>query len=231
MGTTHGDDAIMPAAQKIEIAAADGHRLTAWRCEAEKPRGGVVTLHAVYGLTEHMGLVCERWAAAGYTAIAPALFDRIGRDIVHPYATPGAGTQTYNALSADGIMADIEAAAAATGERSRAISGFCTGGTWAWRAGAQRDFAAQVNFYGSAIPALLDLRPRCPTILHYGDADHVVSVAQIEAIHARHPEVELHVYPGAGHAFENVDQATYDATAADLAWARSVAFLDRALAA
>jgi carboxymethylenebutenolidase len=218
-------------ARKIELTASDGHRLTAWRCE---PRGmaygGVVVLHAVYGLTDHMADVCRRWAEAGYTAVAPALFDRLGSNIVHPYDRPGDGAKCYNALSEEQIMADIEAASNATGAPGHVvISGFCTGGTWAWHAAARAAFAAQVNFYGSAIPARLDMVPMCPTILHYGDNDHVVSVAMIDQIRERRPDVELHVYPGAGHAFVNNEQATFNANAADLAWSRSLAFLEHHL--
>ena len=62
---------------------------------------------------------------------------------------------------------------------------------------------------------------------HHGDSDHVVPLAEVQNIAARHPRVEMYVYTGAGHAFENAEQATYDATAGDLAWARSIAFLDR----
>jgi carboxymethylenebutenolidase len=111
-----------------------------------------------------------------------------------------------------------------------AISGFCTGGSWAWRASARLRFPAQVNFYGSHIPALVDLVPLCPTILHYGEQDLLAPRQAIETIRARHPAVELHVYPGAAHAFENVEQASYDAAAADLAWQRSIAFMDRHVA-
>jgi carboxymethylenebutenolidase len=174
-----------------------------------------------------MGDVCARWAAAGYTAIAPALYDRVAPDLIHAYDRAADGSKTYAQLTEGHIFADVEAAAAAAGPAGTvAISGFCSGGSWAWRAAAALDFAAQVNFYGSHIPALIDLVPRCPTILHYGDVDHVVSLAEIERIGARHPSVELHIYRGAGHAFENNEQATYDQRAADLAWQRSIAFLD-----
>jgi carboxymethylenebutenolidase len=216
-------------AKKIDIAALDGHRLSAWRCEpAGRPtRGGIVILHAVYGLTEHMGAVCERWAAAGYTAVAPALFDRLGPDIVHSYSAGRAGTECYNALTQDQIFADIRAAADAAGGLKRvAISGFCTGGTWAWKAGAALPFPLQVNFYGSAIHANLDLKPLSPIILHFGTQDHVVSTDRIELIHKHHPQVQLHLYAGVGHAFENVEQSTFDKDASDLAWARSIAFMD-----
>ena len=214
-------------AARIEVAAADGHRLSAWRAEpSARAKGGVVVLHAVYGATTHMGDVCARWAAAGYTAVAPALFDRIARDRVHAYDKPADGTKDYTALTEAQIFADIAACVGAAGGRA-AISGFCTGGTWAWRAAATMDFPAQVNFWGSHIPAFINLIPRCPTILHYGDRDHVVPMAEVEKIRKRHPDVEMHVYAGAGHAFENVEQANYNAVAGDLAWARSIAFMDR----
>ena len=218
------------SARKIEIAASDGHRLSAWKCEpvGNHARGGIVILHPVYGLTDHMGAVCERWAAAGYTAVAPALFDRLGPGIVHPYSAARAGSGCYQALNQEQIFADVIAASeSAGGIGCVAISGFCTGGTWAWKAGAAMKFCAQINFYGSAIHANLDLMPLSPVILHFGDKDHVVPVGQVDLIRARHPQVELHVYEGAGHAFENADQSTFDRTASDLAWARSIAFMDR----
>ena len=220
------------AARKIDLPARDGHTLSAWHARPSgEARGGVVVLHAVYGLTAHIGDVCTTWAAAGYSAVAPALYDRVARDLVHDYDRASDGSKTYASLTEAGIFADIAAAAAAAGPAGRvAISGFCSGGSWAWRAAAALEFAAQVNFYGSHLPALIDLVPRCPTILHYGDADHIVPLAQIERIRARHPEIDLHVYPGAGHAFENHEQATYNRSAADLAWQRSIAFLDKHIA-
>jgi len=219
----------VPEPEKIELTAADGHRLSAWSAQpVGQPKGGIVVLHAVYGATRHMGDVCARWAAAGYRAIAPALFDRLGRDIVHPYDRPNDGIRSYDSLTETQIHADIQAAAAAAGTSGRvAISGFCTGGSWAWRASAKFRFPAQVNFYGSHIPALIEVVPQCPTILHYGEKDLLAPAPAIDNIRARHPAVELYVYPGAAHAFENVEQANYDAAAADLAWQRSIAFMDR----
>ncbi len=217
----------------IELAAADGHRFTAWRSDPDGPaKGGIVVLHAVFGLTPHMGDVCARWADAGYSAIAPALFDRHRRDLIHPYTADGvaAGAKSYADLTEAQIMADIAASAAAAAPPGRvAMSGFCTGGSWSWKAAATLDFAAQVNFYGSHIftPDYIDLEPRCPTILHYGDADPVVPMAEVRKIGGRHPSVDLRIYPGAVHAFENPDQASYNAAAADQAWQRSIAFMDR----
>ena len=152
---------------------------------------------------------------ARLTELFPALF--VGPD----------GNGTWKPIKLR-IHADIQAAAAAAGTSGRvAISGFCTGGSWAWRASAKFRFPAQVNFYGSHIPALIEVVPQCPTILHYGEKDLLAPAPAIDNIRARHPAVELYVYPGAAHAFENVEQANYDAAAADLAWQRSIAFMDR----
>ncbi|MDB5509742.1 MAG: dienelactone hydrolase family protein [Hyphomicrobiales bacterium] len=217
--------------RRIEIRAADGHMFEAWRADPSgAAKGGVVVLHAVYGLTDHIGDVCARWAQAGYAAVAPALYDRRGRGVVHSYSRAGAdaGIASYEALTQAEIFADVSACADAVRSAGRvAISGFCTGGTWAWRAAASLPFDAQVNFYGSHVPAHLDLPQPLPTIMHYGDSDPIMPMDKIQSIAARHPDVEICIYPSAGHAFCNPEQATYDASAAEEAWRRSFAFLER----
>lgn len=218
--------------QQITLTAGDGHRLAAWRSDPDgAPRGGIVVLHAVYGLTTHMGDVCDRWAGEGFAAIAPSLFDRQGPGHVNPYTDAGieAGRALYAAVHEETALADIAAAADALRPAGPvAVSGFCTGGTWAWIAAASMDFAAQVNFYGSQVPDHLDRTPRCPTIMHYGDEDRVVPPERIELIRTAHPNVTIHVYPGGKHAFFNPEQTTvHDPAAADLAWRHSLDFLNR----
>lgn len=221
-----------PAARQVQLTASDGHKFTVYRAEPAGPsKGGIVILHAVYGLTTNMGDVCAAWAQAGYTAVAPALFDRLKPETVHPYTREGvqAGTDSYNKLTEAQIFADIAACTASAGGEARtAISGFCTGGSWAWRAASKMNFAAHVNFYASHVhtPEYINLEPRSKTIIHYGDKDAVVSMADIERIRARHPSVEIFIYPGAGHAFLNPDQQSYHAPSAQPAWARSIAFMD-----
>ncbi len=225
----------VPGLERLELTAHDGHRIPAWRCEPlTVPKAGVVVLHAIFGLTRRMAEVCGLWADAGYRAVAPALFARLGPSLEFPYEHNVPGIQSYAALTAEDILADIDAATAAAGAGAGAanvlISGFCTGGSWAWRAAAARTFLAQINFYGSHVPALLDLTPRCPTLLLYGDSDHIVPRADIERIRSRHPEATLEVYSGAGHAFENPYQPGYHARTAARAWVRAIAFADTVLA-
>ena len=98
--------------QRITLTSNDDHSLGAWRSDPKAAaKGGIVMLHAVYGLTDHMGDVCDAFGAQGYAAIAPALYDRIGPGIVHPYTADGvaAGRGSYGALSAEQILADVAA--------------------------------------------------------------------------------------------------------------------------
>lgn len=220
--------------KSITLQSADGHRFEAARSDpVPRAKGGVVVLHAIYGLTSHIAGVCDQWAAAGYAAIAPALFDRVGRGLVHPYGAAGgeAGRKCYAATSEANILAEIAACAAAMKDCGPSIvSGYCTGGTWAWVASAKQAFDAQVNFYGSHVAQKLDLHPRCPTVMHYGDKDHVVSMPDIQRIQAANPGVLIHVYPAGGHAFFNPEQEHYAADHAALSWQRSLEFLERHLA-
>ena len=221
-------------AKKLELTAQDGNVFDVYRADPEgAAKGGIVVLHAIYGLTTHIGDVCDQWAGAGYAAIAPSLFDRTKRGCVFGYDTDGAaaGTDHYGRLTKEGVLADVAACSQAFGETMpKIISGFCTGGTWAWISSANLPFDAQVNFYGSHVVENIAIKPKCPTVMHYGDSDHIVDVPGIETIKSAHPDVLVHVYPGSGHAFFNPEQSRYNKEAAAQTWANSLAFLDTVLA-
>lgn len=223
-------------AQRISVTARDGHAFSAWTAAPDDDaKGGIVLLQAIYGLTSHLGDVCDGFAGDGYAAIAPALYDRTEPDRVFSYDQAGvaAGTAFRENLNEATVSLDVSACAyyLRRSVRNVAISGFCTGGSWAWICADALDFDAAVIFYGSDVFRLLDRKPRCPTILHYGDSDHVVPIDQVTEIGAMNPQCGLYVYPGCGHAFFNPEQAHYDAAAAALAQRRTVEFLDCRFAA
>ena len=67
--------------ETIKLTASDGHELAAYRAEPDgKPRGGIVVIQEIFGVNGHIREVADGYAAAGYLAIAPALFDRTQRD-------------------------------------------------------------------------------------------------------------------------------------------------------
>ena len=216
-------------ADRITLTAGDGHVLDAWHAAPDRASGGIVVLHAIYGLTAHMADVCDLYAKSGIAAIAPALYDRSGKDIVFGYDAAGraGGMAQRETLGEATVLTDVEAALAALrADGPVAVQGFCTGGTWGWIAAARLAADAAVIYYGSDVYQHRGLRPSCPAILHYGDRDVVVPFDEVEAIRDAHPGLEFHLYPGADHAFFNPEQESHDSRAAALAHRRSVAFLE-----
>src|SRR4030081_784572 len=114
----------------IQLSAADGHVLAAHLAEpAGKPRGGIVVIQEIFGVTRHIRDVADQYAAAGYVAVGPALFDRGEGDGDVPYSDAKKGFGYVKALSTDSVMADIQAAV----EHARAagkvgVVGYCWGG-------------------------------------------------------------------------------------------------------
>jgi carboxymethylenebutenolidase len=219
-------------ANRVSVTAADGHSFEAWRADpAGSPKGGVIFLQAIYGLTSHLGDVCDQFAATGFAAMAPALYDRIEPNTVFPYDHDGmlGGMAFRENLTEATVLADVSACADALRPAAGkiAISGFCTGGTWAFISASELDLDAAVIFYGTDVHDHLDRTLNCPTLMHYGDVDHILPIETIRKIEATYPEAEFHVYPGAGHAFYNPEQANHHADAASLAHDRSVEFLNR----
>ena len=219
-------------AERVSITASDGHKLDAWRsAPAGEVKGGIIFLQAIYGLTTHLGDVCDQFARDGYAAMAPALYDRAGRNKVFAYDQEGlkGGMAFREHLAEETVLLDVAACAETLRPTAGkvAIAGFCTGGTWAWASASALDLDAAVIFYGSNIPDYLDRNARCPAIMHYGDRDHIMPIETVRQIETNYPDVGFHIYPGAGHAFFNPEQANHNPDAARLAYERTITYLNQ----
>ncbi len=94
----------------IELTTSDGHTLGAYKAELSgTPKGGVVVIQEIFGVNQHIKNVADQYAAAGYLAIAPALFDRVEKGLELGYGQEdfGKGRDTRGALDNDGIQADV----------------------------------------------------------------------------------------------------------------------------
>jgi carboxymethylenebutenolidase len=223
----------------VELTAADGHRLSAYLAEpAGKPRGGIVVIQEIFGVTRHIRAVADQYAAAGFLTAAPALFDRVERNVDVPYTDMQKGFSYVKALKTDEVMLDIQAgldrvapdrvapdrvagAAAKVG-----VVGYCWGGTMAYLAAARLKIAAAVAYYGGGIHNHTDEKPRVPVMFHFGEKDAHIPLEAIEQIKAAYPQGVYHLYP-AGHGFNCTDRASFDAASAKLALERSLEFLHR----
>jgi carboxymethylenebutenolidase len=213
----------------IELTASDGHRLAAYRAEpAGKPRGGLVVIQEIFGVNGHIRSVADGYAADGYLAIAPALFDRVERGFEIGYSPPDIerGRAVRAKVSLDGALKDVAAAIKAAGSAGKVgIVGYCWGGTVAWAAATRLDgLACSSPHYGGGIAEIATERPRCPVMFHFGETDQQIPMTDVEKIRKAQPAQTLHVYP-AGHGFNCDQRGSYHAPSAKLARERTLAFL------
>ena len=217
----------------IKLTAADGHTFSAYRAGAEGATMGLVVVQEIFGVNSHMRFASDALAQSGFAVVSPALFDRAERDVELGYTPEDiqAGLALRAKITEEQVMHDIEAAAASLGTASVGIIGYCWGGTIAWwGATRSRSFKAAVGWYGGGIAATKTETPNCPVQLHFGAEDHGIPLADVDAIRAAQPGVEVYVYEGAGHGFGCEQRGSFDQKSFDLAQNRSLDFFRKHLA-
>lgn len=219
-------------AHDIELTAADGHRLTAAIAPPEGvPVGGVLIIQEIFGLNSHIREVCDQFAEAGFLAVAPAIFDRLGKNMTVEYPDVERGRELVGRLDPRQTILDCAAGVEHATRAGRVgVVGFCWGGAQAYRCAAELPVAAAVAYYGGGIHNMTDLTPACPLMLHYGDRDAHISMDQVAEVRAANPEAVVHIYQGVGHGFNCNERGDYDPEAACLAFGRTTEFLKRYLA-
>lgn len=215
--------------QTIDINAADGFRLSAYRADpAGTPRGGLVVVQEIFGVNSHIRKVCDGYASEGYVAIAPALFDRVQRGVELSYGDDDiakgrdlkTGSDTQAALRDVAAAIDVVRPAGKVG-----LVGYCWGGYIAWMAAARLEgLACAVPYYGGGMLEAINEQPKCPVMAHFGRKDTHIPVAGVEKLQAAHPAAKVFLYD-AGHGFNCDERGSFDADAARLARERSIAFL------
>jgi len=215
--------------KSITLTAEDSHRLAGYRAEpVGKPRAGIVVIQEIFGVNQHMRKVTDGFAAEGYLALAPAIFDRVQRDFEIGYAPADVetGRATRGKIQLDDMVADIRAAVKALQAEGLKVGvvGYCLGGTLAWLSATRIDgVAAAVCYYGGGIAASASERPKCPVLIHWGETDASIPPDHWETVKKAHPTVPAHVYP-AGHGFNCDERGSYHAESAKLARQRTLDF-------
>jgi carboxymethylenebutenolidase len=212
----------------VELTAADGHRLSAYLSEPTGASlGGIVVIQEIFGITRHIRAVADQFAAAGFLAAAPALFDRVERGVDVPYTDMQKGFSYVKALKTGQVMFDIQAAIDRVSAAGKVgVVGYCWGGTMAYLAAARLKIAAAVAYYGGGIHNYTGEKPRIPVMFHFGEKDTHIPMSAVEQIKTAYPEGIYHMYP-ADHGFNCTDRASFDAASAKLALERSLKFLHR----
>ncbi len=240
--------------QMIDI---DG--VSAYRAEPTgDPRGGLIVIHEIWGLVDHIKSVADRFAAEGYLVIAPDILSTIG-------VTPSVGAELhalqsepdeakrlagqprmrelfsgmnspdYAAGAVASLRKTVDYLEAQPGVDGRiAVTGFCFGGTYSFAlVAADPRVRAAVPWYGSA-PAAEDIaRISSPVLAIYGSIDERL-MAALPGVRADMAgagvDFTAKVYEGAKHAFFNDTGSNYDRDAAADAWPLALSFLEKELA-
>jgi carboxymethylenebutenolidase len=214
------------------LTAADKHELGAYRADpAGAAKGGIVVIQEIFGVNQHIRAVCDRLAGEGYVAVAPALFDRTQKNFECGY-TPDEIANARKFIANpdwDAMLRDTDAALGdikAVGPT--AIMGFCMGGTISFLAATRlAGLKAAVCYYGGRIVAFADEKPKCPTMMHFGEQDQSIPMSDVETIKQKRPDCEIYVYPIAGHGFHCDERGSFHESSAKLAWQRTMDFLGK----
>jgi carboxymethylenebutenolidase len=208
------------------------------------PWPAVVVIHEVFGLNDDIRRIADRFAANGYLAFAPALFQR-GRK-------PACIVSVFRALATGSGSAvdDIVAAAEFLREDARTTgkvgsAGFCLGGGFCLLLAGRGMFDATAPNYGPFPPAIGVPTSSCPIVASYGAADRLLPGAAAKLEEGLAPSGvarDIKEYPGVGHSFlndwrtpsplhgaERVARVHYSEPEAADAWRRILDFFDKHL--
>jgi len=218
-------------AETITLSTEDKHELQAYVARPEgTPKGGLIILQEIFGVTDHIKEVADGFAAEGYLAVAPAMFDRIKPGIVLDYSDFTAARETMGALDLEKSVLDMKAAADYARSAGKVgIVGFCWGGSMADLAACNSLVDAGISYYGRMTVEWLDKQPTCPMLYHYGETDQLIPWQIIEKIQ-RARKGKVYVWGSADHGFNCKDRPQYHKTAATGAMEATLKFLNEHIA-
>ena len=185
----------------IQLTAADGHKFSAYRAEpAGKPKGALIVVMEIFGVNSHIKKVTDEYAADGYLAIAPAMFDRVqpGLDIGYTPADIEVGRGIMQKMKLDDALKDVAAAMKNVASAGKiGIVGYCWGGTVAWKAACNlAGFACAAPYYGGGIPGLICRAAEMPGDVSLGRDRSVDSARQGEGSRRRAQEPDALLLSG-----------------------------------
>jgi carboxymethylenebutenolidase len=213
---------------QLELTTSDGHKLAAYRADPQgTPRGAIVVIQEIFGVNSHIRNVVDGFAADGYVAIAPAMFDRIERGVELGYNQDGftRGRELKGKITTEYMTRDAQAAIdSVAGVGKVGQVGYCWGGFVTWMCAHHANgLACAVDYYGSGTVENGELAPRVPLMGHFSDRDSSLPVDKVQALATKHDNVQIFIYP-AEHGFNCDQRGSYNADAAKTARERTLAF-------
>ncbi len=210
----------------VDLTASDGHKFSAYRADPSgAPKGAVVVVQDVYGVNPQIQKIADEFAAKGYVAIAPSLFDRVkpGVSLSADAAGLAEGKELAKQVDQEAALADIQATVESVKAAGKvAIVGYAWGGLLAYVAtNTVSGLACSIGYYGAGVESDFRVKRKIPTLMHFGENDDLIPLEEIVQFRANSPDVSAFSYPGVGQGFA-VDGAAYNAEAAQAAEDRTL---------
>ncbi|HEU5033669.1 MAG TPA: dienelactone hydrolase family protein [Mycobacteriales bacterium] len=233
--------------ETVEFTGHHGDLLEAYaaRPVADDRRGGIVVIHHLPGYDRATKEYVRRFADAGYDAVCPNLYSRVGRDVSPDDAA--AAVRAQGGVPDEQVVGDVAGAvdylrALPTNNGKVAVIGHCSGGRHSFLCATALPLDAAIVCYGglivgetppqlSSMVPLIDRAPQigCPVLGLWGNDDQFPTPVQVDeierALERAGKTYEFHRYDGAGHAFFYPDRDSYRVAAALDGWDRIWSFL------
>ncbi len=192
------------------------------------PRGGILVLHAWWGLNDFFKGFCSRLANEGYIILAPDLYDG-------PIAKTIPGAEKLRAkLKRDAaskqIFQSLKQLQTEVNEKPVGLIGFSLGAYWGlWLVDEKpKNLTATVLFYGTR--GMKCAETSSAFLGHFAETDEYVSDTGRKKLQktltAAGGDVSFYVYPNTRHWFFENDRPEFQDEAARLAWQRTIKFLN-----
>lgn len=222
----------------VELSVADGSAMRAWFSRpAQKTRAGLMVFQEAFGVNLHIRSLADRFAQAGYAAIAPELYHRSSPGFEGSYHESAPSIALARQLKPEEIENDIRATHAFLRQQAsdRIVSvGYCMGGRVSFLANITVPVRAAVSYYGG-VADVIGRAAECsaPMLFFWGEQDkHIGSEHRqkvAEGMHAsQHPSVQV-TFSDADHGFFCDQRPSYNSTAAMLSWDLTLSFFQQQL--
>jgi carboxymethylenebutenolidase len=224
----------------VELSVADGGTMRAWfsRPAKQEVRAGLMVFQEAFGVNAHIRSVADRFAKAGYAAIAPELYHRSSPGFESGYDDAAPAIALARQLTTEGLEADVRATHAFLRDQvsgNIACVGYCMGGRVSFLANIAVPIRAAISYYGGGLDGVVDRASDCsaPMLFFWGEKDqHITSEHRqkvAEGMHAsKQPSVQV-TFSDADHGFFCDQRASYNPAAAKLSWNLTLSFFEQYL--
>jgi carboxymethylenebutenolidase len=226
--------------QYVELQVSDGSTMRAWLASPlrEQAKPGLIVFQEAFGVNHHIRALTDRFAEAGFAAIAPELYHRSAPGFDGSYSDVPAGMAQAKLTTVEGLQADIRAAYDFLRERAGEVvasTGYCMGGRVSFLANATVPLRASVSYYGGGLADVVGRAGDCsaPMLFFWGGLDKHITAEHRKKVEegmqaSKHPSVQV-TFSDAEHAFFCDERPAYNPTAAKLSWDMTMSFFEQYL--